>query len=122
MASETTSNARTLKAYVSELLEYPRLIIGREVDFSDCRHEGHYNMFLSECVECRFGDACRWLDEHRTPRIDDAPIDELVEALRSAVDYLQSTNQHLQRERSETRAWIQEVRRFLRSHRGHGRS
>jgi len=122
VASDTSSNARTLKAYMSDLLEYPRLIIGREVDFSNCRHDGHYNIFLSECAECRFGAACRWLDEHRSPRLHDAPVEELAEALKSAVEYLESQEQQPKDEYHETRAWIKEARRFLRSRHSRDRS
>ena len=113
MASETTSNKRTLKAYVTDLLEYPRWIIEREVDFSHCRLGGHYNEFLSECVDCEFGPGCRWLDQHRTPKMDSATLEQLIRALESAVTYLQPPNQPSLINDSRGRDWIREARRFL---------
>lgn len=117
MTIETTSNTRTLLAYATDLLKYPRWIIEREVDFTDCRHGGHYNAFLSECVECRFGPACHWLDLHRTPNIDDASLDELVHAIESACEYLQSTPEHPEADDAELHDWIRETHRFLRARR-----
>lgn len=113
---ETTSKTRTLKAYVSEMLQYPRWIIEHEVDFTDCPYDGHYNAFLPECVNCQFGRGCHWLDQQRSPNISTAPLDELIEALRGAVDYLQSTDVEEGDNREETTAWLREARRFLRSH------
>lgn len=115
MTIETTSNTRTLKAYAIELLRFPRLVIEREVDFTNCRHDAHYNAFLSECVDCQFGPSCRWLDQHRTSITRDAPFDELVLAIESACNYLQSAVQIRGANNAEVLAWIREARRFLRS-------
>lgn len=112
----TTRNTRTLRVYVSGLLEYPRWIIEREVDFSDCAYKGHYNAFLPECVNCKFGRGCRWLDQQRTPDTGDAPLDELIEALEGAVEYLQSPKRRPEIDDDDMRAWMREARRFLRSH------
>ena len=114
---ETTGKKRTLRAYVLELLQYPRLIIQREVDFTDCPLDGHYNVFLPKCVNCPFGRACRWLDHQRTPETKDAPLDELIEALGGAIEYLQSTNRQGDDDYDDTRAWIREARQFLKSRR-----
>ena len=117
MAMETTRNTRTLRAYVNDLLEFPRWIIEREVDFTDCAYNGHYNAFLPECVNCRFGKGCRWLDQRRTPHIDDAPLDELIQALESSIDYLQSTQRQPETDDPDMHSWMREARRFLRSRR-----
>ena len=115
MTTETTSNTRTLKAYAIELLKFPRWHIEREVDFTDCRHDAQYNALMAECVECQFGPACRWLDQHRTSLADDAPLDELTEAIESAAGYLQATAQKRGGNNAEALAWIREARRFLRA-------
>jgi hypothetical protein len=99
---ETTGKKRTLRAYVLELLEYPRLIIQCEVDFTGCPLDGHYNAFLPKCVNCPFGRACRWLDHQRTPETKDAPLDELIEALGGAIEYLQSRDRQRDDEYDET--------------------
>ena len=115
VAMVTTRKTRTLRAYVSDLLKYPRWIIEREVDFTSCPYNGHYNQFLLQCVNCQFGQACRWLDRQRTPDIQDATLDELIEALGGAVEYLESTHRQRGDEYVDARAWIREARRFLRS-------
>ena len=115
---ETTGKTRTLKAYASELLQYPRFIIQREIDFTDCPLGGHYNEFLPKCVNCQFGRACRWLDKQRTPETRDAPLDELIEALGGAIEYLQSTERERENDYAETHTWLREARQFLKSRRG----
>lgn len=113
----TTRNTRTLRVYVSGLLEYPRWVIEREVDFSDCPYAGHYNAFLPECVNCQFGRGCRWLDQQRTPDTGDAPLDELIQALESSIEYLQSTERQEGVDEADVRDWMREARQFLRSRR-----
>ena len=113
---ETSRKKRTLQAYVSKLLQYPRWIIEREVDFTGCRYDGHYNVFLPECVNCPFGRGCRWLDQQRAPEISDVPLEELVQVLDGAVEYLASPKQRPEIDDDEMRAWMREARRFLHSH------
>lgn len=113
-----TGNTRTIKGYAATLLEYPRWLIEREVDFTDCRSGAHFNEYLDACTECRFGAGCQWLDKHRTPSADAASVDELVSALEGAVAYL-GASQNAQQPRSpETRNWLREAQRFLGSHKG----
>ena len=113
----TTSNTRTLRAYVTELLELPRWIIEREVDFTDCPLHGYYNENLPGCVNCQFGKGCRWLDQDKFPNTGDAPLDELIEALESSVDYLQSTKRESETGEVDVKSWVREARRFLQSKR-----
>lgn len=115
MATETTSNTRTLKAYATELLRFPRWHIEREVDFTDCRHSGRHDTSLPECRECQFGPACRWLDQHRTSLADDVPLEDLIGAIESAAKYLQANAQKRGGNSAEVLAWIREARRFLRT-------
>ena len=117
MASETTGNVRTLIGYAADLLQYPRLIIERDVDFTNCRRGGKHNAFMTECVECRFGAGCRWLDQHRTPNLNDARLDELTKAIEGACDYLQAKVREEGADDGETLTWIREARRFLRARR-----
>lgn len=115
MTTETTGNTRTLKAYAIELLRFPRYYIEREVDFTDCRNNARYDALAAQCVGCQFGPACRWLDEHRTSLADDAPLDELTDAIDSAAHYLQKRTQKLGANDAEVLSWIREARRFLRA-------
>ncbi|MGI9202896.1 MAG: hypothetical protein ACR2Q3_02730 [Woeseiaceae bacterium] len=113
MASETSGNVRTLIGYASDLLKYPRLVIERDVDFTHCQHDGRHNAFLADCVDCQFGVACNWLNIHRTPDVDGATLDELVEAIDSACGYMQAKIRQKGRNDAEMLAWLREARRFL---------
>jgi hypothetical protein len=73
VAMETTNKQRTLNAYVSDSLQYPRWIIKREVDFTNCPAHGRYDASLPECRNCKFDPRCRWLNQHRTPSTGNAP-------------------------------------------------
>jgi hypothetical protein len=114
----TTANTRTLRAYAADLLQYARWIIEREVDFSNCRHRGQYQSSASECTECRFGAACLWLDQQRTPNLEEASIDELIEGIESASGYLQSTERDPEVNDPELHDWIHKAHRFLKAQRG----
>lgn len=117
MAAETTGNVRTLQGYASDLLKYPRYVIERDVDFSNCRRDGRHNAFLADCMDCQFGTACFWLNKHRTPHVDDATLEALVEAIESACEYLQVRVRQKGRNDAEMLAWIREARRFLHARR-----
>ena len=113
MATATGRNTRTIRGYALQLLEYPRWLIEREVDFTDCRAGGRFDGSLGECRECRFGAGCRWLDLHRTPSTEQASLDDLVEALESAVAYLTSSERPPENQTAEMRSWLREAKRFL---------
>jgi hypothetical protein len=115
MATQT-NKTRTLTGYITELLEYPRWVIEREVDFSNCRYGSHYNDFIEECRECEFGRACRWLDQNRSRSLDDATVEQLTEALEAAVQYLRATHRHQKTCYCKTCRWLREARHFKRSH------
>jgi len=89
MVSETTGNMRTLIGYATDLLKYPRFVIERDVDFTNCLHAGRHDESLAACTECQFGDACYWLNQHRMQTADDATLDEFVEAIKNACLYMQ---------------------------------
>ena len=111
-----TGRTRTITGYISDLLEYPRWIIEHDVDFTDCKYGGHYNVFIDACAHCRFGSACRWLDRHKASSLEQASVDELTEALESAVAYLRKTYPHDHDCDCETCVWLREARHFKRSH------
>ena len=118
MATETGRTTRTIKGYVVDLLDYPRWVIEREVDFTHCRAGGHHNEYLTECAECRFGEACRWLDRNRTPAAADGALEDLIQALESAVAYLGAPERMTGNPSRDARDWLREAQRFLRSNRG----
>jgi len=109
----TGRSTRTITGYVIQLLEYPRWFIERDVDFTHCRHSGRFDDSDDECVNCHFGTACQWLNQDRTPQPEHGPIEDLVAALQTAVDYLQSRNHHDRGCRCDNCNWLREARRFL---------
>jgi len=121
MTTLTGTQARTLTGYVLRLLEYPRWFIGREVDFTDCRFAGRYQLGETQCAHCRFGPACRWLNLHRDEPTAATPLPELVDALQTAATYLRtespSTSCHPRRCDCDTCLWLHEAGAFLRAQR-----
>lgn len=121
MPTLTGDKTRTLAGYVAGLLDYPRLAIAREVDFSHCRHGGAFDSTDPACIHCGFGSACRWLDAQRSSPSTDTPLDDLVSALEAAVGYLRRPGPGQSAHRSgcycERCAWLREAGGFLRSRR-----
>ena len=112
---------RTLSGYVITLLDFPRWIIEREVDFTNCELHGDFASSDKRCVSCRFGQACCWLSAHRPKPSPDAPLDELVDALDAAGEYLQTPsregNPHARYCDCDSCNWLHEARSILRKHR-----
>lgn len=117
MTTHTSRNARTLTGYVETLLDYPRWIIERDVDFTDCHHQGNYTASAEVCATCLFGDACSWLRLTREPASPDDPLSSLMNALSRAADYLQAnySKDHTRGCGCENCLWLRQVRRFLHS-------
>jgi hypothetical protein len=119
MTTPTGRNARTLTSYVETLLDYPRWVIERDVDFSHCHYQGKYAAANNRCTTCPFGTACHWLNLAQSPTPPEDPLPELLQALRTAADYLQTaySKDHERGCRCETCSWLRQVRRFLHSQR-----
>ncbi len=115
MSTLTPGRTRTITGYVSQLLEYPRWYIERDIDFTYCDYHGVFDATIERCTSCKFGTGCRWLNTTRSPTTNDASLPELVNALQAAVDYLGEHCQHEQPCRCEACAWIHEARALLRS-------
>ena len=121
MPSLTGQNTRTLSGYVATLLDYPRWIIEREVDFTDCHLSGRFDENDAQCHACCFGAACCWLNRNRMSPSPDTPLDELLQALNTAVGYLRTPNDgeapHPNICECDTCSWLREAMGFLRTHR-----
>jgi len=119
MTTLTRRNARTLTSYVDSLLDHPRWVIERDVDFTDCHFQGKYTASDQRCTTCLFGDACGWLQIARAPASEDDPLTDLVNALTTAASYLQANycDKHEHGCNCETCLWLRQVHRFLRSQR-----
>ena len=113
MATQT-NKTRTITGFIADLLEYPRWVFEREVDFTNCRYGGHYNNFIRECAECEFGAACRWLDRSRS--LEGATVEQLTDALEAALEHLRASNQHKKTCYCKTCRWLREARHFKSSH------
>ena len=117
----TGQNTRTIFGYARVLLDYPRYVIEREVDFTDCRHGGRFNTSDQRCTSCQFGAACRWLNVNSATPSPDDPLPELISALDAAVTYLHSPRRygapHGRDCPCDTCDWLREAKSFLRLHR-----
>lgn len=122
MNTLTGTATRTITGYIVTLLEYPRWMIARDLDFTNCHLGGAFESDDSACMECEFGGACRWLcREEPTP---DTPIDELLEALQSSVPFVRdrrdSRLSHGGSCDCDTCLWLRDAQGLLRNHRHRG--
>lgn len=121
MTTLTGRNSRTIVGYVVTLLDYPRWFIEREVDFTDCHLAGEFHGNDAQCETCHFGTACNWLNANRSAPTDAASLDELLQALRTSVEFLRlaqaKTGSHLADCQCDTCQWLHEATGFLRQHR-----
>ncbi len=121
MNTLTGTSTRTITGYLVTLLEYPRWLIERDVDFSDCHLRGEHDAVDAICVECRFGEACRWLSRNRDEPSLQTPLPDLITALQAAAEYVRGEQtadaQHDRGCDCDTCAWLREASGFLRTHR-----
>ena len=121
MITLTGASTRTITGYLVTLLEYPRWLIARDVDFTECHLHGDYDANDDICKRCEFGSACRWLSANREPPTADTPLDDLLHALRTATEYVRrergSGESHGIDCDCDNCQWLQEAKNFLRAHR-----
>ena len=121
MITLTGSSTRTIAGYVVTLLEYPRYLIARDVDFTHCHLHGVYNEDDEVCARCDFGAACQWLNRNRDEPTVDTPLPNLVDALKSATEYVRrhrgTGDLHGRDCDCDTCQWLDDASNFLRSHR-----
>jgi hypothetical protein len=121
MTTLTGRSTRTITGYLVTLLEYPRWLIDRKVDFTDCHLSGTYDEAHGNCVHCTFGEACIWLNQNRSEPSLDTPLPELVGALDAALGYLRREyrggNEHGGHCDCDMCNWIRDASNFLRTHR-----
>ena len=123
MPTLTGQNTRTISGYVVTLLEFPRWVIERDVDFTECHLSGGFDLQDPQCASCRFGRACCWLNRHRAAPAPGVPLADLIDALQTAVNYLRGPEMEHAGHRPDcecdTCEWLREARGFLRTHRHH---
>ena len=121
MTTLTGRQVRTISGYIAALLDYPRWFIDREVDFTDCHLKGRFALHDRCCEDCRFGSACRWLNQNRLEPTPETPLPDLVDALRTAVSYVRreyaDSADHARDCDCDTCEWLREASAFLRTHR-----
>ena len=121
MTTLTGTSTRTITGYIVTLLEYPRWLIEREVDFTDCHLAGNFNDQDERCRECIFGEACDWLNANRSEPTLNTPLPDLLDALQTSVEYIRgdarSVPQHDRHCDCDTCAWLHDATNFLRIHR-----
>lgn len=121
MTTLTGTSTRTITGYLVTLLEYPRWLIEREVDFTNCHLHGNFDGDDDTCTHCGFGRACQWLNSQRDAPTVETPLPDLVVAVQAAVEYLRSehgdTATHAPQCDCDTCHWLREAAGFLRTHR-----
>jgi len=121
MTTLTGTSTRTITGYIVTLLEYPRWLIEREVDFTDCHLSGDFDAKDTQCRDCHFGEACDWLNTNRIEPTLRSPLPDLLHALQTSVQYVRSdarsAPQHDRHCDCDTCAWLHEATNFLRTHR-----
>lgn len=121
MSTLTGTSTRTITGYVVTLLEYPRWLIDRDVDFTKCHLHGDFDSADAVCISCEFGRACRWLRTNRNEPSLSTPLSELIGALQTAADYVRrdhgAASEHDRLCDCDTCVWLREASNFLRSHR-----
>jgi len=122
MNTLTGTGTRTITGYIVTLLEYPRWMISREVDFTQCHLGGAFDADDETCSACAFGDACRWLcRDEPTP---DTPLDDLLDALHTSFAFVREhRDPRLPHDTDcdcDTCGWLREARGFLRTHKHRG--
>jgi len=117
MTTQTGFNTRTITGHLVHMLDYPRWLIEREIDFSQCAYAGRLDPFAPECLTCPFGTGSRWLDRQRCESLTDVPLTDLIEALRGAVEHVDphADYQHGRSCDCETCSWLRSAKRLLRT-------
>ncbi len=122
MPLPTGENTRTITGYARVLLDFPRYVIERDVDFTDCHLGGHYDQSDGRCASCDFGEACVWLNANAEPPPAADALPQLLAALDTAVNYLHARRRddeeiHGRGCPCDACEWLREAKSFLRLHR-----
>ena len=117
MGTLTGSRTRTITGHIAHLLDYPKWLIERDVDFTHCHFDGQYDDSIASCRNCRFSAGCHWLVDIRDIDTSRADLDELTAALTGAVRYIaeRSNEPHPGQCDCEQCDWLNSARRLLRS-------
>jgi hypothetical protein len=117
MGTLTGSRTRTITGHIAHLLEYPKWLIERNVDFTHCDFDGRYDDTVAQCRECQFSAGCRWLADIRDIDTCQASLDDLTAALRNAIHYVARRDQEPRHDRCDCEqcAWLNSARQLLRS-------
>ena len=78
-----------MKNEIIELMAFPRDLIRGNVPFETCEHSGNYAVHDSECRVCESRLECEWLYHNdELSGLGEKPLDALLEALQSALLYV----------------------------------
>ncbi len=78
---------------IIEMLTFPRLMALDSMELDGCPHEGQFEADSSRCKTCEYMYECTWLKSNEPfLALASSPVDELLNALRFAIDYVDSQN------------------------------
>ena len=67
---------------IIQALEYPRLLIGKNLEIDSCIHSGLYDCNDKRCSRCSHEDQCMWIYQNDTPSAQQQKSDQkLLSAL-----------------------------------------
>ena len=122
MNTLTGASTRTITGYLVTLLEYPRWMLAREIDFTACHRGGAFAGDDDTCTDCDFGESCKWLCRDE-PTLE-TPLEELVHAVQSSLPFVREYRDprlpHDAMCDCDACAWLREAQGFLRKHRHRG--
>ncbi len=106
-----------VKEQFLQALEFPRLLIRKNVDLRDCRFNGHYVGELG-CRLCDAAIECKWLTHHdEFSGLASKPLDEIAAAVDFAMHFVEALVMESQHPvdacTCEACAWLRATRRAL---------
>lgn len=108
---------------IIEMLTFPRLLAMDAMALEDCPHEGQFVTGSPRCRTCEFLYECTWLQSNEPfVALASRPTEELLDALRFAIDYVDSQNHRPGETKSfcvcKKCSWINSAKLLLKSKEG----
>ncbi len=74
---------------IIESLNYPRYVVGNQLDTDECPHHGHYSSTSPMCKQCAEEYGCAWFFHNdELSSLSLKPDEELVRSLEFGVHYV----------------------------------
>lgn len=82
-----------MRAQILDMLAFPRLYVRSRIDLETCGHAGNYAPGDAVCASCADWVECSWLYKNDAfSGLSEKHMDDLVEALDFAVDFVDASS------------------------------